>query len=460
MHDLNCKLLVIGGGPGGYVCAIRAGQLGIDTVLVEEAALGGTCLTVGCIPSKALIHVAQDFHRIAQAARAPVAGVRSTGASFDMPEAMAWKDGIVGQLSNGVGALLRKAKVRVVHGQATLRDGKSAMVVTSNGPQLITTETLVLATGSEPVELPSLPFGGDILSSTAALSLRAVPETLAVVGGGYIGLELGMSFAKLGSTVTVVEAGPRILPAWDAELTEPVRKALDAHGVRVLTGTQAKGLADGVLSVAGGEATETIPSDKVLVTVGRRPRSQGGGLASLGLTMEGPFIRINGQCRTSMQGVFAIGDVTGEPMLAHRAMAQGEMVAEIVAGHRRDWDHRAMPAICFTDPEIVSVGLLPDQVAARGMTKTAVFPFAANGKSLADHRTEGFVRVISDAEGREILGIQAVGAGVAEFAGEFALAIEMGATLADVAATIHAHPTRGEAFHEASLRTLGRALHV
>lgn len=460
MHELNCKLLVIGGGPGGYVCAIRAGQLGLDTVLVEEAALGGTCLTVGCIPSKALIHVAQDFHRIAQAATASVAGVRSNGASFDMPEAMAWKDDIVGQLSSGVGALLRKAKVRILQGKATLRDGKSATVATTDGPKLITAETLVIATGSEPIELPGLPFGENILSSTAALSLQAVPEALAVVGGGYIGLELGMAFAKLGSTVTVVEAGPRILPAWDANLTEPVRKALGDHGVRVLTGTQARGFAEGNLTVAMGETSETIPANKVLVTVGRRPRSQGGGVAGLELTMDGSFIRIDGKCRTSMQGVFAIGDVTGEPMLAHRAMAQGEMVAEIVAGKRREWDHRAMPSICFTDPEIVSVGLLPDQAAARGTVNTAVFPFAANGKSLADHRADGFVRVVSDAEEREILGIQAVGAGVAEFAGEFALAIEMGATLADVAATIHAHPTRGEAFHEATLRTLGRALHV
>lgn len=460
MRETTCKLLVIGGGPGGYVCAIRAGQLGIDTVLVEEAALGGTCLTVGCIPSKALIHVAAEFYRIAQAAKAPVAGVRSTGASFDMAEAMAWKDGIVGQLSGGVGALLRKAGVRVVQGQATLRDGKTATIETADGLQRITTETLVIATGSEAIELPDLPFGKDILSSTTALSLQTVPDQLAVIGGGYIGLELGMAFAKLGSSVTVVEAGLRILPAWDAELTNPICKALEAHGIRVLTGAQARSFADGALTVATGETTETIPADKVLVTVGRRPRSQGGGVAGLDLITDGPFIRIDGQCRTSMRGVFAIGDVTGEPMLAHRAMAQGEMVAEIVAGHARSWDHRAMPAICFTDPEIVSVGLLPDQAASRGPTRAAVFPFAANGKSLADHRTDGFVRVVSDPEGREILGIQAVGAGVAEFAGEFALAIEMGATLGDVAATIHAHPTRGEAIHEASLRTLGRALHL
>ncbi|MDR7127489.1 dihydrolipoyl dehydrogenase [Pseudotabrizicola sp. 4114] len=460
MNEISCKLLVVGGGPGGYVCAIRAGQLGIDTVLVEEEALGGTCLTVGCIPSKALIHVAEEFHRIAQAARNPVAGVRSLGARFDLSEAMTWKDGIVSQLSSGVGALLRKAKVRVIKGRGTFRDGKTLVVATPDGEQFIRAETVVIATGSEPVELPSLPFGGPVLSSTAALSLDALPATLAVVGGGYIGLELGMAFAKLGTTVTIVEAGPRILPAWDEDLTMPVLQNLRRLGIAVMFNAKAEGYADGILSVAQAGSIEEVASERVLVTVGRRPRSRMAGIADLDLAMDGNFLHIDARCHTSMSGVFAIGDVTGEPMLAHRAMAQGEMVAEIVAGHRRHWDHRAMPAVCFTDPEVVSVGLLPDQAAARGATTTASFPFAANGKSLSDHRAEGFVRVISDAEGREILGIQAVGSGVAEFAGEFALALEMGATLQDIAATIHAHPTRGEAFHEASLRALGRALHL
>ena len=455
MREITCKLLVIGGGPGGYVCAIRAGQLGVDTVLIEEARLGGTCLTVGCIPSKALIHAAGEFHRAAH----PGPGIRIAGASFDLAEAMGWKDGIVDQLSSGVGALLRKARVRVIQGTAELRDGKTA-VVSGDDPVTVRCETLVIATGSEHVALPGLPFGGAILSSTGALALTDVPGRLAVVGGGYIGLELGMAYARLGSAVTVVAAGPRSLPAWDADLTAPVARALDGLGVRVLTGAQATGFADGALTIQTAEAGETLPVDKVLVTVGRRPRSTAAGVAGLGLATDGPFLKIDAQCRTSMTGVHAIGDVTGEPMLAHRAMAQGEMVAEIVAGHARPWDHRAMPAVCFTDPEIVSVGLLPDQAGARGAVKVASFPFAANGKALAEHDTQGFVRIVADAEGREILGIQAVGAGVAELSGAFALALEMGATLADIAATIHAHPTRGEVWHETALRNLGRPLHM
>lgn len=460
MQETTCRLLIIGGGPGGYVCAIRAGQLGIDTVLIEEGTLGGTCLTVGCIPSKALIHAAGEFHRIDSLSRAPVAGVRGLGVDFDMAQAMAWKDGIVTQLTGGVAALLRKAKVRVIRGRAELRDGKTAIVHSDAGAQMVRADVLVLATGSEPVALPHLPFGGAILSSTDALALTDLPKSLAVVGGGYIGLELGIAFAKLGTTVTVVEAGPRILPAWDSALTAPVARSLAGLGVQVLTQTRAEGYQGGELLVRQNDAVQTLAAERVLVTVGRRPRSQSAGIAGLNLAMDGPFLRIDDRCHTSMQGVYAIGDVTGEPMLAHRAMAQGEMVADLVAGQPRRWDHRAIPAVCFTDPEIVAVGLLPEAAAARGPVKVAEFPFAANGKALSEHSNDGFVRIVADAEGREILGIQAVGAGVAEMAAGFGLAIEMGATLADIAATIHAHPTRGEAFHEAALRALGHALHI
>ncbi|SED64725.1 dihydrolipoyl dehydrogenase [Rhodobacter sp. 24-YEA-8] len=460
MNEITCRLLIIGGGPGGYVCALRAAQLGIDTVLVEEAAAGGTCLNIGCIPSKALIHVAGEFHRIKSLSRRSFAGLSATGAAFDMGEALEWKDGVVRQLSQGVVTLLRKAKVRLVTGHAELRDGKTAVVTTPDGMLQIRAETLVIATGSAPAELAALPFGGAILSSAAALALTSLPASLAVVGGGYIGLELGMAFAKLGVQVTVAEAGPRLLPVWDRDLTAPLHAALDRLGVTVLTGARAGSHADGVLHLTDGSGPREVTAEKVLVTIGRRPRSREAGIPGLDLARDGDFIRVDADCRTSMAGVFAIGDVTGNPMLAHRAMAQGERVARLIAGERHPTDHRAMPAICFTDPEIVSVGLLPEEAAARGAVKIAIFPFAANGKALTEAQSDGFVRVIADPQGREILGIQATGAGVAELAGEFALAIEMGATLADIAATIHAHPSRGEAFHEAGLRALGQPLHL
>ena len=362
MKEIVCKLLVIGAGPGGYICAIRAGQLGLDTVIVEKAKAGGTCLNVGCIPSKALIHAADEFDKVRHMTSPNALGITVEAPKLDLAQTIRWKDGIVGRLNSGVLGLLRKAKVKIVHGEARFRDGKTVEVETETGTQVIRAETVVIATGSEPVELPALPFGGAILSSTEALSLQSVPQKLAVVGGGYIGLELGTAFAKLGAAVTVVEAMAQILPQYDAELVKPVAKRLADLGVSVLTGVKAKGFSGEALVIETASGAEKqIAADKVLVTVGRKPRTEGWGLDELDLDRAGRFIRIDERCRTSMRGVYAIGDVTGEPMLAHRAMAQGEMVAEIVAGRKRAWDKRAIPAVCFTDPEVVSVGLLPDQ---------------------------------------------------------------------------------------------------
>lgn len=462
MREISCRLLVIGAGPGGYVCAIRAGQLGVDTVVVDPQPPGGTCLNMGCIPSKALIHAADEFHRIASLSKTSEMGISASGAQVDLGATVAWKDGIVERLNAGVSTLLRKANVRLIAGEASLRDGKTALVETPEGPVLIRAEAVVIATGSAPVELPALPFGRRVISSTEALALTEVPKSLAVVGGGYIGLELGTAFAKLGSEVTVLEAGPRILPQYDAELTRPVAQRLLALGVKVMTGARAGGLSDqGALRVAVTDAAIEIAAEKILVTVGRRPRSREAGIEGLRLAMNGPYLAVDGQCRTSMRGVFAIGDVTGEPMLAHRAMAQGEMVAEIVAGHRRDWDHRAIPAVCFTDPEIVCVGLSPAEAQAAGHeVVTGLFPFAANGRAMTAGREDGFIRVTARKDSEEVLGIQAVGAGISELAAGFALALEMGARLGDIIGTIHAHPTRGEALHEACLKALGRALHI
>lgn len=465
MTDITCKLLVIGAGPGGYVCAIRAGQLGLDTVIVESGKLGGSCLNVGCIPSKAMIHVAEEFEKAAEAAAGKTPfGLTAAEPKLDLKQAVAWKDGIVQRLNSGVGGLLRKAKVKIVQGRARFRDGRTVVVDSETGPKTIHAEAIVIATGSAPVELPFLRFGGAVISSTGALALTEVPRRLVVVGGGYIGLELGTAFARLGAKVTVVEAQQRILPLYDAELTAPVAKRLTALGVEVLAGARALGptaKGDGLrIETAEGRERE-LPADRILVTVGRKPVTEDLGLENLVLDMDGRFIRIGERCETAMRGIYAIGDVTGEPMLAHRAMAQGEMVAEIVAGLPRAWDKRAMPAICFTDPEIVSVGLAPEQAKAAGYeAKIGQFPFQANGRAMTRHGEAGFVRVVADARNDLVLGIQAVGQGVSELSAAFGLAVEMGATLQDVAGTIHAHPTLGEAFPEAAMKALGHALHI
>ena len=462
MEPIETDLLVIGAGPGGYVCAIRAGQLGVSTVIVERNRPGGTCLNVGCIPSKALIHVADQFHiaRL-QAREGGALGISVADPRIDLAAAVDWKDGIVSRLNSGVAGLLKKAGVKSIQGEARFIDGKTVMIRSEMGEQRLTARRIVIATGSRPVELPDLPFGGAILSSTQALALTAVPRTLAVVGGGYIGLEIGMAFAKLGAKVTIVEAEARILPQYDTDLTKPVAERLKELGVRVMTGARAGGHAKGRLNVETGGGSERIAAEKVLVTVGRTPGFDGLGLDELSLAMSGPFLRIDEQCRTSMRDVFAIGDVTGEPMLAHRAMAQGEMVAAIAAGRPGGWDKACIPAICFTDPEIVTAGLDPEAARAAGhAVRTASFPFRANGRAMTLGAETGFVRVVAREDNHLILGLQAVGAGMAELAAAFSALIEMGARLEDVAETIHAHPTQGEALQEAALAALGHPLHI
>ncbi len=465
MGDLSCKLLVIGAGPGGYVTAIRAAQLGLDTLLVEAGKPGGTCLNVGCIPSKAMIHAAEEFAKVVgmAAGNSPL-GIGLATPTLDLAQTVAWKNGIVGRLNSGVAGLLQKAGARTLEGWARFRDGKTVAVETADGTQVVRAGHIVVATGSAPVELPFLPFGGPVISSTAALELTEVPPRLVVVGAGYIGLELGTAFAKMGAAVTVVETEQRVLPRHDAALSRPVAKRLSDLGVEVLTGCRAKGLSDAadalLVEKADGE-TVALPADRILVTVGRRPVTEDWGLEEIELAMDGPFIRIDTHCRTSMRGIYAIGDVTGEPMLAHRAMAQGEMVAEIVAGEKRAWDKVSIPDVCFTDPEIVRAGLSPDEAKSTGLQiKTGIFPFQANGRAMTVEREEGFVRVIARADNHLVLGLQAVGAGVSELSAGFSLALEMGARLEDIAGTIHAHPTQSEGLQEAALKALDRALHI
>jgi len=466
MKTQSTTLLVIGGGPGGYVAAIRAAQLGVKTVLIEGAQLGGTCLNIGCIPSKALIHAAEAFERVRDYAADSALGIRVDSPRIDLAQTLRWKDGIVARLTTGVAALLKKNGVQVLQGWARIVDGKTVeLAPADDGEALrIACEHLLLATGSEAVALPGLPFGGAVISATEALSPPSLPKRLVVVGAGYIGLELGTAYRKLGAEVAVVEALDRVLPAYDAELVKPLAAALRRLGVELHLGCAVQGLAAGGKALrlrnAQGEESE-LAADRILVAVGRRPRSEGYGLESLQLDMNGRTLKIDAQCRTSMRGVWAIGDLSGEPMLAHRAMAQGEMVAEIIAGKRREFAPAAIPAVCFTDPEIVVVGQTPQQAAQAGLDCIhAQFPFAANGRAMTLESTEGFVRVAARRDNHLILGWQAVGRGVSELCTAFSHSIEMGARLEDVAGTIHAHPTLGEAVQEAALRALGHALHI
>jgi dihydrolipoamide dehydrogenase len=467
MNNITTTLLVIGGGPGGYIAAIRAGQLGIPTVLVEGAQLGGTCLNIGCIPSKALIHAAEEFEKTLHYANNSPLGIRVDRAHIDLARTVQWKDGIVKRLTGGVGGLLKKNGVQVVQGWATILDGKTVEVRDAGSGQVgtrIRCEHLLLATGSQAVELPFMPFGGPVISATEALSPATLPKRLVVVGAGYIGLELGIAYRKLGAHVAVVEALDRILPAYDEELVKPVAANLKKLGIDVHLGTSVQGLDDAgaAVRVRDDKANEALlEADRILVAVGRRPRTEGFGLESLLLDMNGRAVRVDNQCRTSMRNVWAIGDLTGEPMLAHRAMAQGEMVAEIISGKRRHFMPAAIPAVCFTDPEVVVVGVTPDEAQRIGMECIeASFPFAANGRAMTIEGTDGFVRVVARKDNHLVVGWQAVGRGVSELSAAFTQSIEMGAQLEDIAHTMHAHPTLGEAVQEAALRALGHALHI
>ena len=472
----RCDVLVVGAGPGGYVAAIRAAQLGLSTVIVEADKAGGTCLIRGCIPSKAIIHAAERFEHLGQhASDGGHMGIFVDGEpKVDMAAMVSWKDSIVERLNKGVEALLKGAGAELVKGWATFEGPKRCTVETTDGTVGIEAENVIIATGSSHIDLPFMPCDEEfVLSSTGALDLDILPKSAAIVGGGYIGLELGCALAKLGTEVTVVEGLDSILAIMDAELRRPLEIWLKKHGVSVHTNALArgaeikgKGAARKVeLTFEKGGEEQSIKVDKILVTVGRKPNTKGWGLENMGVRMDaaGRFIRIDRRCRTSVPGIYAIGDVAGEPMLAHKASAQGEMVAEIIAGHEREFDKVAIPAIVFTEPEIISVGLTPQEAEERGeQVIVGKFPLAASGRALSieAEKTGGFVRVTARESDHVILGVQAVGTHVAEMHAEFVLALEMGALLEDVAGTVHAHPTMSEAFHESVLKTLGHAIHI
>ncbi len=461
MTDLHCKLLVIGAGPGGYVCASRAARMGVDTIVVEAQKIGGTCLNVGCIPSKALIHAAGAFHQARMQVGAGVHGISVTAPRLDFTATQKWSADVVTRLTSGVTGLLERSGVKTLTGRARFIDGKTVEVAGETGVVTVRAEFIVIATGARPVALAGLRFGGKVLDSTAALALTEVPKRLAVIGAGYIGLEIGTAFAKLGSAVTQIEAADRILPQFDEKLTRPVRQRLKDIGITLKLSTKVVGWdeATGVLSLEGADGAQTLDADAVLVTVGRVPNTEGLAVEELSLRQDRGFIEIDDRCQTSMRGVYAIGDVTSGPMLAHRAMAQGEVVADVVAGKASIWDKVCIPAVCFTDPEIVTVGLLPDEAAAREETVVSEFEFRANGRALTLDDKVGFVRIVARRADHVVLGVQATGAGVSELASGFALALEAGLRVEDVAATVHAHPTLGEAFQEAALRIASMANH-
>jgi len=473
-------VLVIGGGPGGYVAAIRAGQLDLDVTVVEMADYGGSCLNHGCIPSKALISASDVAHRASEAERM---GVYADPA-VDMEAMVGWKDRLVGRLTKGVESLCERAGATLMTGRAEFASENKARVVQDGegqGSETIEFEHAIVATGSRPIEIPGFEFDGEhILSSRDALALDGVPDSLVVVGAGYIGMELATVFQKVGSDVTVVEMLDGVLPGYEDDLSAVVHERAEALGVEFhfnQAASEWEATDEGVLlwtdstdgggdgaegDTADGEGGEqSFEAERCLVAVGREPVTDTLNLDAVDIeTDDRGFIETDDQARTSLDHVFAVGDVAGEPMLAHKAFAEGEVAAEVIAGEPAALDHQAIPAAVFTDPEIGSVGMTEAEAAEAGFDPVVgQMPLRASGRAMTLDEHEGFVRVVADDETGFVLGGQAVGPEASELMAELALAVEMGATLEDVASTIHIHPTLSEAVHEAVKGARGESIH-
>lgn len=458
-------LLVVGGGPGGYVAAIRAAQLGKDVTLVEKDELGGVCLNVGCIPSKALIYAAYLYEKIQ---RAEAFGISAKEVQIDLERLQAWKESVVTRLTGGVKQLCEGNGVTVIKGKATFTSAKKCLVESEHGTQTIEFQDCIIATGSVPITIPGLEIDGEtVIDSTGALALKKLPESLIVIGGGYIGLELGMVYAKFGTKVTIVEMLESLLPGTDPELTRFVMRKVKELKMEVYLKSQAKGLKKGKgeaqLVVQTPEGEVRLSAEKVLVSVGRRPNTPPElGLERLGVQPDAKgFLKVDAQMRTSNPHVYAIGDVAGPPLLAHKASHEGLVAAEALCGLKSAADWRTVPAVIFTDPEIAYAGLSEAEAQQAGYkTITGKFPFAALGRALTMGETEGFIKIIADAETKVVLGVQIVGPEASTVISEGVLAIEMGATLEDLALSIHPHPTLPEGLMEAAEAALGKAIHI
>lgn len=460
-------MAVVGGGPGGYVAAIRAAQLGLDATLVEMDAYGGTCLNYGCIPSKALITATDVAHN---AGNSEEMGIYADP-DVDFGEMVAWKDGVVDQLTGGVEKLCKANGVNLMEGRAEFAGNDKLRVVhggEGQGSETIEYEHCIVATGSRPIEVPGFGFDADpVLDSRQALAMDELPDSIVVVGAGYIGMEISTVLAKLGVDVTVVEMLDEALAGYPDDLTQPVKQRAEALGIDFEFGLAAdswEGQDDGIVVTAedeDGEITE-FETDNVLVAVGREPVTDTLNLDAIDLEPnEDGRLETDDQARTAVENVFAIGDVAPGPMLAHKASKEGQVAAEVAAGEPAALDYQAIPAAVFTDPEIATVGLTEDEASAEGFEPAVgTFPFRASGRALTTGDSDGFVRVVADEESGFLLGAQIVGPEASELIAELGLAIEMGATLEDVASTIHTHPTLAESTMEAAEHALGHAIHT
>ena len=459
--DDHVTNLVMGAGFGGYVAAIRLRQLGQEVALVEKELLGGVCLNVGCIPSKTIVRAAKLLKQIQ---RARDFGIEISQAKVDLQRLQAWKTNVVDKLRTGVAYLCKGNNVNLVYGEGRFRGPHEVQVNIEHELRTFTADNIIIATGSRPIELPSFKFDGNfVVTTTEALSLSDVPRNFVVIGGGVSGLELGSAYARFGSHVTIIEMLDQLLPGVDIELVRVVERSLRRMGVETHVRARAKWARDGKVGAQLADGSEVeLPADKVMVTVGRRPNSDQICLENTGVKTDASgFIQVNSHMQTNVSGIYAIGDVVGQPLLAHKASKQGIVAAEVICGQASAADFKAIPSAIWTDPEIATVGLTEAEAKKQGYDPiVGKFPFTALGRAMAVGETEGFIKVVARRESEQILGVHMVGADVTDLISEAALAIEMGATLDDLALTVHPHPTLPEALMEASEAAKGKAIHI
>ena len=452
---------ILGSGPGGYVAAIRLGKLGIRTALIEKANLGGVCLNIGCIPSKALMQVARLKRRIEIAKQM---GMEVSDLKIDFTKTQTWKQNIVNRLTSGVEFLCKSNNVEIIKGEGQFQSSHEIVVTTSTGTETIEAKNTVIATGSRAMQIPGLEFDGtNIISSTEALELQQIPRNFVVVGGGVTGLEIATMYSELGSKVTVIEMLDQLLPGVDIELVRVIERSFRRLGIDYHVKSKAKEYREGQVRAVLEDGTEAMfPATKVLVSVGRRPNSDKIGLDRAGVkTNPQGWIQTDKHMETNVPGIYSIGDVNGPPLFAHKASKEGIVAAESIAGMKSEADFRAIPWAIFTDPEIASAGLTESQARENGYDPIiGKFPFTALGRALLAGETEGFVKVVADKSSELVLGIHIVGPEASGLISEAALAIEMGATLRDIELTIHPHPTLPEAIMEAASAAKGRAIHI
>ena len=460
---IEADVAVVGGGPGGYVCGIRAGQLGLKTVVIESDRLGGECVNYGCIPSKSLITIAKLVDKVKEAEKY---GVQAAGVHVDFAQMQKWKSEVIGKLVGGIEFLLRGYHVTVVHGVAEVASRGRLVVTTPTGKEDVSFKNLVIATGTRPSSLPGLEFDGDlVIGSKEGLDLMAAPKRLLVVGGGAIGLEFASMLQKLGSAVTVVEIMDQLLPGSDPEVVRVVHRKLEGRGTKVYLKSEVSRLtrkgSEAEVEVETPEVKVTLAVDKVLVSVGRKPRTEKMNLQALGVqTDPRGYVVTDQKMQTSAPGVYAIGDVRGPPLLEHKAAREGIVAAECIAGLPSAADWKVIPDAVFCDPEVASVGMTEAKAAEAGYkVRRSRFQFAALGRALSTGDPEGFVKVVSNEQDGLVLGVEIVGPDASNLISEAALAIEMGATVEDIALTIHPHPTLPEAIMEASEAAAGRPIH-